>query len=145
MIAWSNKTTRVETDQHDLFIRTGESQRVKNILAVLYITSPRDVQKINDRWAEEAGRHIQLSMAANTNMLEPEMVMFDFTVKGRLIEFALVWGIVLNGSRKGKLLQGNFYCALVEAEEINATLKQVFKVAAPALHSIGQAERIHIR
>lgn len=127
-LLWDDVTTPVQTDRYALVIRTGVTQRVNNIMEVLRRTQPRIAVAIERGWADEAGRAVSSSMDAGDYPNVPEMLIMRFQAANRVIVFVLIFGIVLNGSRKGKLLQGEFRCVLVEAEEVGDALDRVFNL-----------------
>jgi hypothetical protein len=127
-INWDKKLTAGETAHYSLKIRTGMSILISNRITVLKmrdavngVTVERKMFTVLRRLSEEHPAGLQRAGF-------PDIRLYDIQHKHGCLTFAAVWGIVLNGSKKGRLLQGEFRFVVIGDEQLDDCLSRVFEL-----------------
>lgn len=127
IINWDNKVSSGETDRYSLRIRTGCSILLSNRITVLKLREPVDGVAVQQQIFKILNRISREHPASKQAAGDPEIRYYGIPRAVGTFTFAVVWGIVLNGSRKGKLLQGEYRFVILCAEQLDDCLKRVFK------------------
>lgn len=126
VIHWDAQTTRASSDKYDLTVTTGASILLRNRLTVLTLRDARQGVAADKAIMRQLQSLADTNPATRAEPGAPEV--HHFTGAGNMLPFVAVLGIVLNGSRRGKLLQGEFRFVVIAPEQLDDCLQTVFKV-----------------
>lgn len=130
MIHWSVRRANGRPAWHEserfcVRVLTGSSQRLDNVLEALKRTHPREGVAVYNALANLANA---LSQVDGTRCLPnvPEIAHWSLLTSAGRLSVVIVFGIVLNGARRGKLLLGDFYFCIVDECELEVVLDSVW-------------------
>lgn len=125
IIHWDAPTTRAASDKYDLVVTTGASILLRNRLTVLALRDAVAGVEADNAIMQQLATLTDTNPATHAVPGQPEI--HHFTVMDNMVIVAVL-GIVLNGSRRGKLLQGEFRFVVITPEQLDDCLKSVFNV-----------------
>lgn len=148
MIHWSvrhdarNHDCWHESERFCVRVLTGSSQRLDNTLEALRRTHPREGVAVYNALANLANA---LSQVDGTRCLPnvPEIAHWSLLTSAGRLSVVIVFGIVLNGSKRGKLLLGDFYFALIDECELEAVLDSVWQLERVLTPEMGSPVRFN--
>lgn len=126
IISWDNEVTQGETSDYALRVRTGCSILLSNRITVLKLRQPVEGVAVQQQIFKILRRITQEHPVTKQRTGDPDIRLYGIPRAVGSFNFATVWGIVLNGSRKGKLLQGEFRFVIITPEQIDDCMKRVF-------------------
>lgn len=128
LINWDVQVTKGETLDYDLRVRTGCSILLSNRITVLKLREPVEGVGVERQIFRILRRITQEHPASKQRAAYPDIRYYHVPRARGAFPFVVVWGIVLNGSRKGKLLQGEFRFVTLCPEQIDDCLSTVFRI-----------------
>lgn len=128
VIKWDNQITAVDTDKYSIRIRTGMSVLLSNRITSFKMRQPAQGVITENRLWMVMNRISMEQLHRRSRAGFPDVRLYDIYHTTGCFTFAVVFGIVLNGGRKGRLLTGEFRFVVVTDEELDDCLSRVFEI-----------------
>jgi hypothetical protein len=129
IINWDREVTQGETEHYALRLRTGCSILLSNRITSLKQRQPVQGVAVERQLFSILRRVTNEHPATKSRAGFPEIRIYGIPYgDAQTFTFAAVWGIVLNGSKKGKLLQGEFRFVLCCDEQLDDCLTRFFEI-----------------